>query len=618
MFRYVAWAWDPSLPLQSELAAELRRKFGSTPGWRPAIDQLGMQVWVTGTISGVNEIHPLGGNRGVVLGKVYRSGHPVPATQVRSRFSERDAEAIVRSGGRALIRDHWGRYVAFLRDDDDRWHLLRDPSGALPCYRMRCRGVELAFSWLPDVLTTPTPVAAPAVNENALTAHLLCGPSGGRLSSLQGVAQVLPGECVALGATSGATTGSSTMLWDLVDVAELEPIEDPAIAAEQLRAVSSACVQSWAASYGSVLLRLSGGVDSSIVAACLAAGRTDSHVTCVNYHSPGVDSDERQYARQAAARAHLPLVERERAEDFPLARILDAAITPSPVHHVSRMGSAHMDAELAAAAGAQALFTGTGGDQLFFEFHQAWAASDYLHLHGLGAGFWTTALDAARLGRTTLWGAVRLALADRLQPSVQPLQVPAPPHLFSDKALGLAQQILGPGDAFGLLHPAVQASRRLPLGKRRQVQYLLHPVPHHDAFGGESAPELVSPLMSQPLMELCLRLPTYVLTRGGRARGLARDAFAAELPADIARRRAKGGIAEHVQGALLHNLGFVQELLLDGELVRLGLIDRPRTESLLRGNRTALVNRAGEVHSCLATEAWLQRVRRAETRQVAP
>jgi len=57
---------------------------------------------------------------------------------------------------------------------------------------------------------------------------------------------------------------------------------------------------------------------------------------------------------------------------------------------------------------------------------------------------------------------------------------------------------------------------------------------------------------------------------------------------------------------LLNHLGFAKTLLLEGELARRGLIDRPRTEALLSGPPALLASCAGEVHICLAVEAWLR------------
>ena len=80
----------------------------------------------------------------------------------------------------------------------------------------------------------------------------------------------------------------------------------------------------------------------------------------------------------------------------------------------------------------------------------------------------------------------------------------------------------------------------------------------------------------------------------------------ADLPPAIARRRTKGGMEGHIQAVLLKHRRFVQALLLEGELVRQGLIDRRKAEVLLRGPDALLASEAGELHILLATEAWLR------------
>jgi len=50
----------------------------------------------------------------------------------------------------------------------------------------------------------------------------------------------------------------------------------------------------------------------------------------------------------------------------------------------------------------------------------------------------------------------------------------------------------------------------------------------------------VAPLMSQPLVEHCLRVPSWAWFAQGRNRAAARRAFETLLPAEVARRRSKG------------------------------------------------------------------------------
>lgn len=341
---------------------------------------------------------------------------------------------------------------------------------------------------------------------------------------------------------------------------------------------------------------------------CLAEGRTPSRVTGLNYHSVGSDSDERGFARLAATMARRELIEHQRDSTFRLDRILDVARTPVPCDYVGRIASS-TDAEIARVVGAPAMFSGAGGDQLFFEVRQWWPAADYLRLRGPDSGFLAAALDAARLGKVSVWRAIRLALADQFRRRPPALDQHKHYALFSDS---VRHQAARPA---GFVHPVFVSPTALPIGKLMQVQQLANLSAYYDPFIREEAPEFVAPLLSQPLIELCLRLPTFLLIHGGRGRGLARSAFAGAIPSAIAQRRSKGGMDEHVRAVLSNNQDFARQLLLDGELVRLGLIDRAATEAALSGHGSRSPH-ASELHVCIAIEAWLRRWPRV-TRQAA-
>jgi len=116
----------------------------------------------------------------------------------------------------------------------------------------------------------------------------------------------------------------------------------------------------------------------------------------------------------------------------------------------------------------------------------------------------------------------------------------------------------------------------------------------------------VHPLWSQPLLELALRIPTYVLTSQGWDRALARRAFAADLPQEIVARRTKGVLDYYAKRILRRNLGFARELLLDGMLVKRGLLDRKALEEVLSGRPTAIESPVVELFDYVSTEAWLR------------
>ena len=141
------------------------------------------------------------------------------------------------------------------------------------------------------------------------------------------------------------------------------------------------------------------------------------------------------------------------------------------------------------------------------------------------------------------------------------------------------------------------------------------PFDFYDPLGQEGDAERISPLFSQPLVELCLRIPTYVLTHGGWDRAVARRAFYDDLPPEIRNRRHKGGIEEHLR---LHPGAQPAVPARAAARRRAGARrgHRPaRLAEVLSGRATPIAAGSGELLEYAGIEAWLGRwgatVRRA-------
>jgi len=117
-------------------------------------------------------------------------------------------------------------------------------------------------------------------------------------------------------------------------------------------------------------------------------------------------------------------------------------------------------------------------------------------------------------------------------------------------------------------------------------------------------PEYVHPLASQLVIELCAAMPTYLLTMGGRTRAIARAAFSPDVPASLLARRSKGNPSTFVSDLIAANMADVRETLLDGQLVKQGILDRSRVEQALSGNPTDVTPSEILLHAC--TERWVQ------------
>src|SRR5205085_2629923 len=108
-------------------------------------------------------------------------------------------------------------------------------------------------------------------------------------------------------------------------------------------------------------------------------------------------------------------------------------------------------------------------------------------------------------------------------------------------------------------------------GKREHVRAIVHV--HHflDARRGVSDLAFLHPLLAQPLLELCLRIPSWMWARGGRNRAVARAAFRDLLPAEIVNRRAKGRLESLFMKSFMANRNALGDLLLGGRLDAMGM-----------------------------------------------
>ncbi|MFG6432122.1 asparagine synthase-related protein [Roseateles sp. LYH14W] len=598
MFRYIAFGWISTSEGQASSARHLEASLQPREGWSRVFSSQGLRVYAAGSAFGVNEVHTFPSRRGVVLGRLFRRAEVDGSGNREFQISDDEDDCIVRTDGRALIDHFWGRWIAFLPSWTGESRVLRDPGGALPCYQLQLDGITITFSSLEDVLAL-LGMPAPPVNWDAVMAALVFRQLGGRETALAGVTQVLAGELTPCTPSSS----EPKLLWSAANIAR-KPV-DPAqeVAAAMLRDTTTQCVSAWTSCHDTILLRLSGGLDSAILLGSMLKEHSAARIACLNYHSPGSDSDEREYARIAAARVGCRLIERRRDDDFHLSEVLHPAREPVPSNHLGRLGSDRIDAQTAQAVGARVMFTGAAGDQLFQEIRNTWPAADYLQLRGVDRGFPQAVLDAARLGRVSFWRALQLAIRDRLAKH--------------DPVSGIGQYIsLVPSaivaetlrQAPRFVHPELLGASDLPIGKLFQVRNLICPVEYYNPYRRDTSPEAVHPLISQPLLELCLTLPTYLLTRGGKGRALAREAFADRIPPEIARRRSKGGIDEHATAVLQRSLPLAREILLDGQLIRRGLLDRERVEAALTGRPSTSGAYVAEVHCCFAAEAWLSQV----------
>lgn len=568
MLRYLALIWDPRQGLPERVARLCDQKC--------VLHSEGLVVLA----SGAAEVQVLPHNRGVVLGVVFAHSHGSGPSSITPEAGDE----IFATAGRSLLTRYWGRYVAILRDSDGT-RVLRDPCGGLPCFVTTVDGLTMVFSHLEDVCRLGE--FQPSINWEYLSTHALLAPLHTDETALREVSEVQAGECLEI-------NRKRLTYWTAASFVRSEPIEDAQTAVEILGATTRMCVRRWGSCHSSVVLNLS-GLDSNIVLRCLTRNHDGPRTTCLNFYSDGPEEDEREIARAGAQSAGCELIEHQRQPHaVKLERLLELAPSAKPAFSLYALQYADVEATIARQAGASALFTGYGGDALFLQNGAALAAADYALTHPFGRNLWRIACDASRVDRVSVWRILRMLFRRKREPfwDIDP-----------ERTLVTPQVIELVRDVERFLPASLQDAQDLPAGKRRHAFSMSRLPATELPLVIPGAVERIAPLMSQPLIEACLRIPTWLMITGGWDRAIARQAFADELPRRIVRRRRKGGSTDTVRKIFAHQMPLIRELMLEGELVRRGILDRRKVEACFHGEarrRTELLVQH------VPTEAWLR------------
>lgn len=517
---YLIVAYDAGV---EDLAVDAALRLLTARGWRMRLQGFGMKV-LTGPRCPwpVAQVH----RQHLLIGEWRGDGlHP---SAIAGRHQ--DGEAL----GQELIAQGWGAYLMVWRGPSGCVNLVRDPSGAIDAVWWRHGGVTFICDHPPDALDPLLP-ADLSIDWSQLGVILANPAALTQGLALKGMKAVVPGAWVELGAP-----GIDQLLWRPVDFARCRVSDAP----EALRQVVDTVVDRLMRGRRCVLAELSGGLDSAIVAGSLVATGHVEKARFINYFGDDPEGDERVYAQAAADQGGLVLD----AVRKPVAPLSEADLQPLGLGvRPSLQGvDAAYDRDATSrldALDADGLMTGQGGDTVFFHAPDPRVVADRFRREGFAALSPTYLAAVGRWTRHSAWTVARIALS--------------------------ADQ----GETPRLDHRWLDGVQSLPPAKRGQVQRLVsNQLFWTDCLRARAAP-LLNPLLSQPVVEHCLGIPTDRLTLGPRDRGLARIAFASHLPDLIRERRSKGDLSNFYGRVIRDSLPTLEDLLLRGRLVENGVID---------------------------------------------
>jgi asparagine synthase (glutamine-hydrolysing) len=601
MFRFVGLVGDRRRIGRSKRHARLKELLSASSDMTCVFDKGDVCVYCSGLNGGPLTRYAIGDEDGVILGVLFQNAlDDGEFNHVAPPLDPSVCEAIVKSDGRVITASYWGRYVAFVRNVfSNKVFVLQDPSAGISVYTAAVDDVTVFFSDVADYSGLSN--KSLAVNWRYVTAHAVVPVLYPEATGLEEIQELHGGQCVEV----SDQAKRRLTYWEPAAFAQ-RPVEDWTVAIKRTRETVRACTHAWVSLFDNVLHQLSGGVDSSIVLSCLATARNRPTVSCLTYFGTDTIGDERPYARVAAEAVSRELFEVEVQPQRSFGLFRKVAPSPRPRSYVSCFQERQV-VRIARELGASAITSGSGGDGVFGQIADRLIAVDYVQRHGVRGELWQTLWSVAAVTETSISSVVGASLMCLLKSGrTRSMIAETVPYrkLLSAATIEAALH----GDDFE--HPWVRRASNLPPAKRRHIAMMSQPIVARSPLTEADEPECVHPLVSQPILELCAAIPTYTLTAHGETRAVARAAFSEDLPPLILASRAKGNPSGYVRDLIAFNLPLLREWLLDGELVRHGVVDRARLEAALSDRPTDVS--PAEILYHASTEAWIHSLGRAQ------
>lgn len=521
---------------------------------------------------------------GLLIGQVFtKDGQPVSQ---RLDFDGSTHEFTSR-----LLQDTWGDYLAALVDRGDcvTITLLRDPSGAVPCVYSLVDGEGFITS---DIgLAVDLGLYRKEVDWQAI-AHFLNFPYlKTARTTLKYVSELLPGSVLTCQGRD-VSVRSAWSPWRFVE--EGVRHKDPRVAAEDIRATISNVVRALSTGDDKFVVELSGGLDSSVVAICLRDASL--RATFCTMVMPVSGTDERPYARLVTEALGQELFPVEVGFDNARLEFSVPRSSVIPVIGIPQNATNEIWEAAGLKCGVDSFFSGGGGDTIFCYLKTAAPAVDAFRERGVMAGI-AAIEDLAALHRCTIFKAGRLTLKKMLR---QPRKT-----WKEDRTL------LNPAcvSTVSEHHPWMDAPPGALPGDREKIHDLIGTQLFRETAlrGAEHSTHF--PLLSQPVMEACLKVPTWMWIADGRNRAIARQAFADLLPQAILDRRSKGSYMGYMATIYIRNKQKMHEFLEEGQLCAHDLLDRPALANFFAKDLASRDLSFLRIFDLCAAENWVRQQR---------
>ncbi len=488
--------------------------------------------------------------------------------------------------------------------------LSRDRFGLKPLF-YSLRGSRLVFASEIKGILAALPEEA-VVDESELAAYLLCAnPDSDAATFYRNIRAIPPATFLIVGRND---VEGPRGYWDF----EPGSLQIPTRPAEEFRELLEDAVRLRLRSDTPVGACVSGGLDSSSIAV-LAKDLTDQPIHCFSLRFDEYPSvDESGYASAVLDASDRFITHWVRPKPTglldTLSKIVRANDAPSPIR--GRLGMWEIFRE--ARKEVKVVLIGEGGDELLAGYRR-FSVPYAIDLFRLGSGEnGRVVSSAAQLLALVLrtWSLRPGMLLELARPFVRPYRL----YSRADAAaLGKDfARLARPPEPVRFLHTFLRRDVPRPfesaLNNALWQEFRHSGIPElvraEDALSMAFSLETRAPFLDHRLVEFCFRLPHFEKIADGWTKSLLRRAMQGALPERIRLRRDKVGMPTPYLSYLREpaNLRPMREMLLDGQAVSRGILNRPVLERYLKQLQERAPGhglRLSALWHYICTEIWL-------------
>jgi asparagine synthase (glutamine-hydrolysing) len=501
-------------------------------------------------------ITPLHEAQGLFVGRLFDKILGKPAV-----FNPYTTQALLDNTA-LLTENYWGRYTgALYKKSNNTLTLVRDPLGLSTLfYCTTPTGVIFSneLACLYDFLEVK-----PLLNVDYFAHYIINNNHALSLTPFQTIKELQPGMALTIDANN---TLNEKLIWN-IQALQSSYLKDTDTFEEELLSMLQLCTKAWIESSTSgICLELSGGLDSSSL--LLLARKVlphDKKIIAVNYvDSKVISSNETEYAQEISNACNIPLYLIDR-QDSLLIDSMPLDYRPDKPSTILLFNQGNQQLlDLALEHQCTEIINGQGGDHLFLASPLYNALADCYLERGIKNAYFTLK-ELSTIYRMP-WFALITSCFKALYGYYRGQHTNSCDDLSlfdtSYKAHLLKQDF----------YLASVLNNFYP-GKAEHIKELYHASAYADRNQRGSS-TMSHPLLSQPLVELALKVPTYQTFDQGYDRIFFRKAMSRIQPHKTLWRRMKGKTTSSTFYAFNRQYKEIYEIISQGYFMRTGLINK--------------------------------------------